>query len=184
MLFAFIEMVQIWNEVAVYVDNALSRFQGVSIGGLGTFTFFKHKLEIGNNRFLMTQKPVFVVSEKLAKTHGLAFKRCQTSGCIPIHVLNYTTISLRTGFCRDYVQLCVKHFLHLMNQNIAKKIVVEITFASIGKLVIKDSFIQMKFLNEFTDSLEQAREVLVNPDGYLSRDLKSFSSNQSVSFLF
>ena len=177
-------MVQIWNEVAVYVDNALSRFQGVSIVGLGTFTFFKHKMDIGNNRFVIIQKPVFVVSEKLAKTHGLAFKKCQISGCIPIHLINYTVISLRTGFCRDYVQLCVKHFLQLMNQNIAKKSFVEITFASIGKLVIKDSFIQMKFLKEFVDSLEPAREVLFNPDGYLREDLKSFSSNQSVSFVF
>lgn len=46
-------------------------FQGVSIPMLGTFTFTQKKLDIGNNKFIMMQRPIFMLSEKFAQTHGL-----------------------------------------------------------------------------------------------------------------
>lgn len=46
-------------------------FQGVSIPMLGTFTFTQKKLDIGKNKFIMMQRPIFMLSEKFAQTHGL-----------------------------------------------------------------------------------------------------------------
>lgn len=45
--------------------------QGVQISGLGTFTFTRQKLEVGNHKFILVQRPVFIMAEKLVQTHGL-----------------------------------------------------------------------------------------------------------------
>lgn len=49
----------------------LLSFQGVQISGLGTFTFTRQQLEMGNKKFVLVQRPVFIMSEKLVQTHGL-----------------------------------------------------------------------------------------------------------------
>ena len=59
--------------------NPLS-FQGVQIPGLGTFTFMRQKLEVGNKKFLLIQRPVFIMAEKLVQIHGLKQSRVYTPG--------------------------------------------------------------------------------------------------------
>lgn len=54
--------------------------QGVSIGGLGTFTFSKRKIEVGNNRIILIQRPVFMLSEKFKQTHSLHCVKKHASG--------------------------------------------------------------------------------------------------------
>ncbi|VTJ85751.1 Hypothetical predicted protein, partial [Marmota monax] len=44
---------------------------GVHISGFGTFTFTRQKLEMGN-KFILIQRPVFIMAEKLLQTHGLS----------------------------------------------------------------------------------------------------------------
>lgn len=55
-------------------------FQGVQIPGLGTFTFMRQKLEVGNKKFFLIQRPVFVMAEKLLQMHGLKQNRVYTPG--------------------------------------------------------------------------------------------------------
>ncbi len=55
-------------------------FQGVSIPGLGTFTFSQKKLDVGNSKFILIQRPVFMISEKFAATHGLNSNKHHTTG--------------------------------------------------------------------------------------------------------
>ena len=54
--------------------------QGVHIPGLGTFTFSQKKLDVGNNKFILIQRPVFQLAEKFAQTHGLNNTKLHTSG--------------------------------------------------------------------------------------------------------
>lgn len=54
--------------------------QGVNIPGLGVLTISQKKLDIGNNKFILTQRPVFNVSEKFAQTHGLQFQKYHVPG--------------------------------------------------------------------------------------------------------
>lgn len=56
----------------------LSWQQGVAIPGLGTFTFSQVKLDVGNNKFLLLQRPVFVLQEKFVQTHALQQNRHNT----------------------------------------------------------------------------------------------------------
>ena len=55
-------------------------FQGVQIPGLGTFTFMRQKLEVGNKKLLLIQRPVFIMAEKLVQMHGLKQSRVYTPG--------------------------------------------------------------------------------------------------------
>ena len=54
--------------------------QGVSIQGLGTFTFSQKKLDVGSNKIIVIQRPVFVLSEKFVQTHSLHYTKQHTSG--------------------------------------------------------------------------------------------------------
>ena len=55
-------------------------FQGVIISGLGTFTFSQKKLDVGNNKYILIQRPIFLVAERFAATHGLNHNKHHTTG--------------------------------------------------------------------------------------------------------
>ena len=54
--------------------------QGVTIPGLGVFTFSQKKIDVGSNKFIVIQRPVFVLSEKFVQTHSLQYPKQHTSG--------------------------------------------------------------------------------------------------------
>lgn len=54
--------------------------QGVNVPGLGSFTFSQKKLDVGNNKYILIQRPVFLLSEKLAQTHGLNSTKHHVTG--------------------------------------------------------------------------------------------------------
>ena len=55
-------------------------FQGVHIQTLGTFTFIQKKLDIGNNKFILIQRPVFNISEKFAQNQALQYVKHHVPG--------------------------------------------------------------------------------------------------------
>uniref|UniRef100_A0A2K6U0Q0 Coiled-coil domain containing 81 n=1 Tax=Saimiri boliviensis boliviensis TaxID=39432 RepID=A0A2K6U0Q0_SAIBB len=61
----------IWGNVSEFVQWQLTLHKGVHIPGFGTFTFMRQKLEVGNNKFILIQRPVFIMAEKLVQIHGL-----------------------------------------------------------------------------------------------------------------
>uniref|UniRef100_A0A9L0JA32 Coiled-coil domain containing 81 n=1 Tax=Equus asinus TaxID=9793 RepID=A0A9L0JA32_EQUAS len=65
------EVSTIWGNVSEFVERQLSLRKGVQIPALGTFTFMRQKLEVGNNKFILIQRPVFIMAEKLVQIHGL-----------------------------------------------------------------------------------------------------------------
>lgn len=54
--------------------------QGVQIPNFGTFSFSQRKLDVGNNKYVLMQRPVFNISEKFAQTHGLQFTKYNVPG--------------------------------------------------------------------------------------------------------
>lgn len=54
--------------------------QGVTIPGFGTFTFTQQKLDVGNSKYILIQRPVFSLSEKFAQTHGLNTTKHHVAG--------------------------------------------------------------------------------------------------------
>ncbi|KAM9659368.1 coiled-coil domain-containing protein 81 isoform 1-T1 [Trichechus inunguis] len=148
------EVSMIWGNVAEFVERQLTLHKGVQIPGLGIFTFTRQKLEVGNNKFILIQRPVFIVAEKLVQLHGLKQNKVHTPGDIPIIPLNFVMISLEGPFNRDIVEGCVKETLLFLSRSISTKQNVEFTFKGIGVLVIRNSKVKMKFYKDFLCAMD------------------------------
>nr|KAF6464386.1 coiled-coil domain containing 81 [Rousettus aegyptiacus] len=144
----------IWGHVSDYVKWQLSLHKGVHIPGLGTFTFMRQKLEVGNNKFILIQRPMFIIAEKLVQLHGLKQNKVYTPGDIPIVPLNFVMISLEGPFNRNTVEGCVKETLLFLSQSISIKQNVEFTFKGIGVLVIRDGNVKMRFYKDYLRTVD------------------------------
>ncbi|XP_051882517.1 coiled-coil domain-containing protein 81-like [Pristis pectinata] len=147
------DIVNIWANVSAFVDRHMSLQKGVHISGLGTFTFSQQRLDVGH-RFILIQRPVFVMSEKFLQVHGLSRAKQHVSGDIPIVELNFTFLALESPYDRDTVEGCVKETLQIMNRYIACNRDVNFTFKDIGVLTIRNNKVKMKFYREFLNAMD------------------------------
>ncbi|XP_036898800.1 coiled-coil domain-containing protein 81 isoform X1 [Sturnira hondurensis] len=169
------EVSTIWEHVSEFVERQLSVHKGVQIPGLGTFTFMRQKLEMGN-KFLLFQRPIFIMAEKLVQLHGLKQNKVYTPGDIPIVPLNFAMISLAGSFNRDTVEGCVKETLLFLSRSISIKKNVEFIFKGIGVLVIRDGRVKMRFLKDFLlkmDGSGALAKALANRPGTVDSVLSS-----------
>ncbi|XP_068927169.1 coiled-coil domain-containing protein 81 [Petaurus breviceps papuanus] len=148
------EVSNIWANVSEFVERQLSLRKGVQIPGFGTFTFVRQRLDVGNNKFILLQRPVFVIAEKFAQMHGLKQNKVFTPGDIPVVQLNFVMISLEGPFNRDVVEGCVKETLLFLSRSISVKQNVEFTFKGIGVLMIRDSKVKMRFYKDFLCAMD------------------------------
>nr|XP_056714619.1 coiled-coil domain-containing protein 81 [Euleptes europaea] len=154
------EVFSIWDTVSEFVEKHLSMNKGVLIPGLGTFSFLRQKLEIGANKQILVQRPVFLLSEKLVQTHGLKRNKIRTPGDIPIVQLNFIVLSLEGPFNREVVEGCVRETLLFFSRSIANKQNVEFTFKGIGVLIIRDNRVKMKFYKDFLQAMDGSGTLL------------------------
>ncbi|XP_074648110.1 coiled-coil domain-containing protein 81-like isoform X2 [Tubulanus polymorphus] len=148
------DVVHVWQNVSEFIEKQMSNSKGVHIPGLGTFSFSQKKLDIGNNKYILIQRPLFMLSEKFAQTHGLNNTKHHTPGQIPIVQLNFSALAAESPFDRDTVESCVKEVLLALNRSVASKRNVEFTFNGIGRLQLKESKVKMKFYKEFLNSMD------------------------------
>ncbi|XP_074837475.1 coiled-coil domain-containing protein 81 [Carettochelys insculpta] len=148
------EVFNIWAKVSEFVERQLSMNKGVQIPGLGTFSFLRQKVDIGSNKCILIQRPVFLLSEKLVQTHGLKFAKIHTPGDIPIVQLNFVMLSLEVPFHRETVEGCVKETVLFFSRSIASKQKVEFTFKGIGVLIVRDNKVKMKFYKDFLQAMD------------------------------
>lgn len=153
-------MVQIWNEVSSYIEKFMTQSKGVIIPSFGTFSFVQKKIDIGNSKYVLVQRPVFAISEKFAQTHALHHAKYPVAGHIPVHPLNYAAIANETAFSRDDVETCVRHVLQVFNRSVQSRKNIEFTFTGIGKLQIRNSKVKMKFFKEFVNSCDQSGKAV------------------------
>ncbi|KAF0874496.1 CCD81 protein, partial [Crocuta crocuta] len=133
--------------------------QGVWIPGFGTFISCSRdkKTEVGNNRFIVIQRPVFIMAEKLVQLHGLRQNDIHID--IPVVPLKFAMVSLATPFSRDLMESCVKETLCMFSRSIYTKKGVDFIFKGIGILSIKSSKVKMKFLKDFVSTLDESWAV-------------------------
>ncbi|XP_003833027.4 coiled-coil domain-containing protein 81 isoform X1 [Pan paniscus] len=166
----------IWGNVSEFVRRQLTLHKGVQIPAFGTFTFIRQKLEVGNNKFILIQRPVFIMAEKLVQIHGLKQNKVYTPGDIPIVPLNFVMISLEGPFNRDVVEGCVKETLLFLSRSISMKQNVEFTFKGIGVLMIRDSKVKMRFYKDFLCTMDGSgalAKALANRPGTVDSVLSS-----------
>ncbi|KAM4699184.1 coiled-coil domain-containing protein 81 [Discoglossus pictus] len=148
------DVTSIWASVSEFIEHQMALQKGVQIPGLGTFTLSRHKLDVGNNKFIIVQRPVFLLSEKFAQNHGLKYNKIFTTGDIPVVPLNFIALSFGCSFTRDIIEGCVKETLSVFSRSVATKQNVEFNFKGIGRLIIKDLKVKMKFYKEFINSMD------------------------------
>ncbi|XP_052618581.1 coiled-coil domain-containing protein 81 [Peromyscus californicus insignis] len=170
------EVSTIWGNVSEFVEKQLAMHKGVQISGLGTFTFTRQKLEVGNNKFILVQRPVFIMAEKLVQSHGLKQNKVFSPGDIPVVPLNFVMISLEGPFNRDTIEGCVKETLLFLSRSISVKQNVEFTFKGIGVLSIRDSKVKMRFSKDFLCTMDGSgtlTKALANRPGTMDSVLSS-----------
>ena len=138
----------------------MSQTKGITIPNFGTFTFIQKKTDIGNSKYILVQRPVFVIAEKFAQTHALVHPKYPVAGNIPVHPINYAAIANETPFSRDDVETCVKHVLQVFNRSVQSKKNIEFTFTGIGKLQIRNCKVKMKFFKEFVNTVDQSGKAV------------------------
>lgn len=152
------DVLSVFDTVSEYVQRQILLGKGVNIIGLGTFTLSKVTLDLGN-RQIAIQRPVFLLSEKLALTHALQHTKYFTSAQVPVSSLNYTVLSNESPFDRDTIELCIKEVLLALNKYISQQRHIVFVFPGIGKLLIRDFRARMKFYREFVASVDGSGEV-------------------------
>lgn len=173
------EVSTIWGNVSDFVERQLAMHKGVQISGLGTFTFTRQQLEMGNKKFVLVQRPVFIMSEKLVQTHGLKQNKVFSPGDIPVVPLNFVMISLEGPFNRDTIEGCVRETLLFLSRSISIKQNVEFTFKGIGVLSIRDNKVKMRFYKDFLSSMDGSgtlTKALANRPGTMDSVLSSRES--------
>lgn len=148
------DIVSVWDNVSRFIEKQMALQKGVCVPGLGIFTFSQKKLDVGNNKYIQIQRPVFMLSEKFAMTHALNYAKHHTTGQIPVVQLNFAALSNETPFNRDTVESCVKEVLQALSRSVQAKRNVEFHFSGIGRLSIRDSKVKMKFYKEFLKSMD------------------------------
>ncbi|XP_043927136.1 coiled-coil domain-containing protein 81 [Protopterus annectens] len=154
------DVIDIWGNVSGFVERQMLVQKGVYIPGLGTFSFSRQKLDVGNNKFTLIQRPVFLVCEKFALIHGLKHTRPYTEGNIPIVQLNFVALSLETPFDRDTVEGCVRETLQVLSRSVALKKNAEFSFRGIGLLSINNGKVKMKFFKDFLNLMDGSGDLI------------------------
>ncbi|XP_053564617.1 coiled-coil domain-containing protein 81 [Bombina bombina] len=144
----------IWASVSEFIEHQMAQQKGVNIPGLGTFTLSRHKIDVGNNKFILVQRPIFLLSEKFAQIHGLKYNKSFTTSDIPVVPLNFMALSFGCPFNRDTIEGCVKETLNVFSRSVATKQNVEFNFKGIGMLVTRDLKVKMRFYKDFINSLD------------------------------
>ncbi|KAH9525099.1 Coiled-coil domain-containing protein 81 [Bulinus truncatus] len=174
----------IWENVSGYIEKQLCQQKGVQLPGLGIFAISQKQLEVGNNKFIITRRPVFNISEKFAQTHGLQFQKYFVQGSVPVLPLNFSSISFESPFDRDTVERCVKDIIHGVSRALAVKRNVELRFTGIGRLTVRDGKVKMKFYKEFISELDSTGKLvdsMMNRPGTVDSVMSDRMSTRPVS---
>jgi len=151
--------IQIWISACQFINKQLDNDRAVQITQLGTFTFSSKRLDIGNNKFIVVQRPVFLLSERLAQTHGITYTKHHVSGEIPVVKMNFTAIAIAMGRERDLVEGAIREIMQALSRVIAYREPVQFIFYNIGYLVVRDFRARVKFTPGFIKRMDGTGEL-------------------------
>ena len=70
-------------------------------------------------------------------------------------LLNYTMLANNTGFERETVEGCLREVLQAFARRISSGVNVNLDFSGVGRLVVKERKVKMKFFKEFIESMDE-----------------------------
>ena len=68
--------------------------------------------------------------------------------------LNYTTLSNGTPWARTTVETCIHELLQAVSRSLGAGKTVELDFTGVGRLLVKEKKVKMKFFKEFIRSMD------------------------------
>jgi len=149
------DVFDVWDSVSQIIEYHMNHQKAFHVPGLGTFTFTSSKLDIGHNKFILIQRPVFVLSEKLARTHRLTQSKYHVPGEIPVIQLNFMALSHELNLDRDLVEASIREVVNALSRCIEQNGSAEFGLTTVGNLVIQNSAAKMKFLPSFLEQMDQ-----------------------------
>ncbi|XP_034536815.1 coiled-coil domain-containing protein 81-like isoform X2 [Notolabrus celidotus] len=136
----------IWGDVSSFIERQMT---------------LQKRLDIGN-RFTMIQRPIFLLSGKLAQSLGLKQVRPLAAAThLPVVQLNYAAVSQESPFSRDVVEGCVRETLLLLCRALASEQHALLTFQGIGVLSFKNNKVRMKFNRDFINAMDGTGRLLL-----------------------
>ena len=73
--------------------------------------------------------------------------------------LNYTVLSNESSYSRDALQSCIKEILLSMSHSLFTRKNIRLDFCEVGRIVVRDSKIQMKFFRNFVKELGELQNA-------------------------
>ena len=81
-------------------------------------------------------------------------------GQIPVVPLNFAAVSFESPFDRDTVESCVREIINAVTRALGARRNVELLFAGIGRLSIREMKVKMKFFKEFVNELDGSGRLM------------------------
>ncbi|XP_054901144.1 coiled-coil domain-containing protein 81-like [Poeciliopsis prolifica] len=152
----------IWTGVSFYIQCQMNLQKGVSLSGLGTFTFSLQNFNTGH-RFSQVRHPIFILAGKLSQSLGLQQVRWLAEAQVPVVPLSFAAVSQQTPYSRDVVEACVRETLAVLHRALASERHIFLPFKGIGVLSFRDNKAQMKFSRDFINTISETHKTLKDP---------------------
>ncbi|KYO19217.1 coiled-coil domain-containing protein 81 [Alligator mississippiensis] len=153
------EIRNVWVGVSNFVYRNLSMDKGANVPGLGIFSLARTKLDLGGNRFIAIQRPVFLLSEKLSRAYGLKQSKTYTPDEYPVVPLNITTLSLKTALKKKEIEDCIRETVLYFYRLMIHGQPVTFPLRGIGVLGIQNKIVTMTFCREFLQATDGSRNL-------------------------
>eukprot|EP00117_Sycon_ciliatum_P023420 scpid33816/ scgid1235/ Coiled-coil domain-containing protein 81 len=149
------DIISIWEYVSQFVEQQLLAEKGVSIKNLGTFTFSRKSLHIGNG-MLSVQRPIFNLSPQLMQSYGLSATKHFTSGDVPVVPLNLSSVASDSPYSRTTIQEVVELIVREIPRALHKGKKVDLLMNGVGRLRICNRDAKFRFFREFLNTLDSS----------------------------
>ncbi|KAJ1462569.1 hypothetical protein M885DRAFT_494082 [Pelagophyceae sp. CCMP2097] len=132
----------VWDAVVRSVQDALATGRGISVPGLGRWTFLK----TSNTGTQTLKEPRFVADESFLRAFGVAARSKVGNGLVaPSAALNLIAVARAAGVDKDEARAGLQLIVALIGQAAATESQVRLQFANVGTLSIDARVLAFKF---------------------------------------
>ncbi|POI34308.1 hypothetical protein CIB84_001942 [Bambusicola thoracicus] len=155
------DVTTIWNNMFQRVHQLLllKKPPAVSITGLGTFCIQKWQAP-EDGKMLVFQRPLFSLSEAVARIRGFRHSFIHLPDDTEIVVLNCETIRLHAPYSQQTVQGCLLETLQYFYHILTSGEDADFTLKDIGTLAIRGEHVEMTFCEDFLLRLNKSTYVV------------------------
>jgi len=162
----------VWSALCQRIHDVLMSGKGIGLPAFGVWTFRVDPLDLGNKKKTL-KTPVFVLSEKFARSYNINFRKQLTSGGVPVSTLNSHKITEMSGHTRDETNNALKDIFLFVGDVARSGRTIRLDFYGVGQFVCTGCNASFTFYEPFANTYESM--------GFSSRaPLRSASARRRV----